>query len=63
MAGRVVDWGPLPESSAEIERRTAAARDRRPADPRVIKPEEVDEIRIVAAWTAEHEPKSLPLDE
>jgi hypothetical protein len=29
----------------------------------VIRPEEVDEIRIVAAWTAAHRPPGLPLEE
>jgi hypothetical protein len=59
----VVDWGPLPAEAAEVVRRTAAARARRPHDPRLARPEEVDEIRIVAAWTAVHEPAELVLDD
>jgi DNA polymerase-3 subunit epsilon len=60
--GRVVDWGPLP-AVGELSERAAAAlpepTSRRPPD---LRPEEVDEVRIVAAWIAEHEPPALPLD-
>jgi DNA polymerase-3 subunit epsilon len=62
VAGRVVDWGPLPDDRGQLGRRTAAALARRRGDPRVVRPEEVDEIRIVAAWTAAHEPPELGLD-
>ncbi|MEA2481630.1 MAG: polymerase subunit epsilon [Thermoleophilaceae bacterium] len=57
VAGRVVDWGPLPEPHA-LERRTGAALERRPGP---LRPEEVDEVRIVAGWTAAHLPEELPL--
>jgi DNA polymerase III subunit epsilon len=58
--GRVSDWGPLPGPS-ELAERTAAALSR--ADgPKLVPVAEVDELRIVAGWAAEHEPASLPLD-
>jgi DNA polymerase III subunit epsilon len=60
--GRVADWGPLPGPSELVERTRAAlqrARDRRP--PPLPAPE-VDEVRIVWAWLAEHEPPALDLD-
>jgi len=59
VAGRVADWGPLPELG-ELGRRTASLLGR-PAPGRVA-PHEVDEVRIVAAWLAEHEPPALELD-
>jgi hypothetical protein len=62
VSGRVIDWGPLPEQPGEVLRRTRAAVAARPSDPRLIRPEEVDEIRIVAAWTAAHEPAELNLE-
>ena len=63
VAGRVVDWGELPGDVGSLVRRTEAALARRPGDPRVVRPEEVDEIRIVAAWSAAHGPPELGLDE
>jgi len=60
--GRVADWGALPGPS-ELARRTEAAlerpRDRRPVP---LPAAEVDELRIVWGWLAEHEPAQLPLD-
>ena len=59
--GRLADWGPLPGHSELVERteaaveRTRAARGPVPAD-------EVDELRIVWGWLAEHGPAELPLD-
>ena len=52
--GRLVDWGPLAE-------RTEAALSRPPGRT-AIPAGEVDEIRIVASWIAEHEPPALTLD-
>jgi DNA polymerase III subunit epsilon len=62
VAGRVADWGPLPDSE-ELARRTEAALERRPSGARrpVIPPEEVDEIRIVQSWIAAHDPPQLEL--
>jgi DNA polymerase III subunit epsilon len=58
--GRLVDWGPLPGAS-ELAERTSAALARRPGRT-AIPADEIDEIRIVASWVAEHEPAALPLD-
>jgi len=60
IAGRVSDWGPEPGDLAELSRRTVAALERPAA--RKVAPEEVDEIRIVSAWLAEHEPPTLALE-
>ena len=58
--GRLVDWGPLPGAS-ELAERTRVALDRPPRGP-VVPADEVDEIRIVAGWVADHEPAELALD-
>ncbi len=58
--GRLVDWGPLPGPS-ELAKRTDAALSRPPGRS-VIPADEIDEIRIVASWVAEHEPPALTLD-
>ena len=55
-----MDWGPLPGVS-ELAERTAAALARSPGRS-VIPPDEIDEIRIVASWVAEHEPRAISLD-
>ena len=60
VAGRLVDWGPLP-GATELSSRTEAALSRRPGRT-AIPADEIDEIRIVASWVAEHEPPTLPLD-
>ena len=60
VAGRVADWGALPEPG-ELERRTEAALSRRPSRP-TIPPDEVDEIRIVHSWIASHDPPQLALE-
>jgi DNA polymerase-3 subunit epsilon len=62
VAGRVADWGPLPEPE-ELARRTEAALETRPGGSRrpAIPPEEVDEIRIVQSWIASHDPPQLEL--
>ena len=60
--GRVADWGALPGPGELAERTEAAllrARDRRPPP---LPPAEVDELRIVWGWLAEHEPPQLPLE-
>jgi DNA polymerase-3 subunit epsilon len=59
--GRVADWGPLPGFEELAERTEAALAAVRPTQASV-RPDEVDEVRIVAAWLAEHEPPELALD-
>ncbi len=65
VAGRVVDWGPLPTDAGELAARATAALDRgRPeAAPPPVPVAEVDEIRIVSAWLASHEAAELPLED
>jgi hypothetical protein len=58
--GRLVDWGPLPGNSELVERTSAALE--RPPGRSVVPADEVDEVRIVASWVADHEPPELPLD-
>jgi DNA polymerase III subunit epsilon len=58
--GRLVDWGPLPGHSELVERTEAALA--RPAGRSVVPADEVDEVRIVASWVADHEPPELSLD-
>jgi DNA polymerase III subunit epsilon len=58
--GRLVDWGPLPGASELVERTEAALS--RPPGRTAIPADEVDEIRIVASWVAEHEPPALTLE-
>jgi DNA polymerase-3 subunit epsilon len=58
--GRLVDWGALPGHSELVERTKAALA--RPPGRSVVPVDEVDEIRIVASWVADHEPPELPLD-
>jgi DNA polymerase III subunit epsilon len=58
--GRLADWGPLPGATELAERTKAALA--RPAGRTVIPADEIDEIRIVASWVAEHEPPALTLD-
>jgi DNA polymerase III subunit epsilon len=62
VGGRVADWGPAPGPS-ELARRTRAVLDR-PArrGPGALPKTEVDEVRIVQGWIAEHEPPVLELD-
>ncbi len=60
--GRLVDWGPLP-GPTELQQRTEAALScATPARRSVVGPDEVDELRIAAAWVADNEPPTLPLD-
>ena len=58
--GRLVDWGALPGPSELAERTEAALA--RPPGRSAIPANEIDEIRIVASWIAEHEPPTLTLD-
>jgi DNA polymerase III subunit epsilon len=58
--GRLVDWGPLPGPTELAERTEAAVA--RPPGRTAIPAGEIDEIRIVASWVAEHEPPVLALD-
>jgi DNA polymerase III subunit epsilon len=58
--GRLVDWGPLPAHSKLVER-TETALQRRPGRT-VVPLDEIDEVRIVAGWIADHEPPELALD-
>ena len=57
--GRLVDWGPLPGATELAERTKAALA--RPPGRTVIPVDEVDELRIVAGWVADHEPPTLEL--
>ena len=61
VAGRVVDWGPLPDAD-ETAQRTARALERRPGERTMVPAAEVDEVRIVSAWLADHDPPALTLD-
>ncbi|HKP89760.1 MAG TPA: hypothetical protein VJT75_07255, partial [Thermoleophilaceae bacterium] len=63
VAGRVADWGALPETGELVER-TRSALARRPARQvgSAVPPAEVDEVRIVHAWLAANEPPQLALD-
>ena len=62
LRGRVHDWGPLP-GSEELAQRTQALLDRSPGPARtLLPPDEVDEVRLVAGWLADHEPAQLELD-
>src|SRR6185312_12099764 len=58
--GRLVDWGPMPGASELAERTEAALA--RPPGRTTVPADEIDEIRIVASWVAEHEPRMLSLD-
>ncbi|MBV9212806.1 MAG: GIY-YIG nuclease family protein [Actinobacteria bacterium] len=56
--GRVADWGQLTDRGRVAERtRAALALGKTPSVP----PEEVDEVRIVHAWVASHEPPRYEL--
>jgi DNA polymerase-3 subunit epsilon len=55
--GRLVDWGPMPEDSDELARRTQAALARGGRIGELgahIAPDEVDELRIIDRWLASH---------
>ena len=66
VAGRVADWGPLPDSAEEIAARTAAtmtaaAPARRPGSAASVPAAEVDEVRIVSSWVARNDPPALEI--
>ncbi|MBW3612218.1 MAG: DUF916 domain-containing protein [Actinobacteria bacterium] len=54
---------PLPAGAEEVATRSAAARARRPGGRTAVPVGEVDEVRIVSAWVAAHEPPELLLDQ
>jgi DNA polymerase-3 subunit epsilon len=66
VGGRLLDWGPLPATIDEVERRTAQALARgghHPGSGAHVPPDEIDEVRIVATWLASHpETPQLVLD-
>ena len=61
VGGRVVDWGPLPDAAGELARRSAAVLAKACGGAAAVQPDEVDEVRILSAWVAEHEPPCLAL--
>jgi DNA polymerase-3 subunit epsilon len=64
VAGRVVDWGPLPERPAEVAERSRAVLAAVSATERTsVAAEDVDEVRIASAWMAEHRPPELALEQ
>ena len=64
VAGRVVDWAGLPSTAEEVGERAQAALASAPhGRPAHVPADEVDEVRIVAAWVAEQEPPQLPLED
>jgi DNA polymerase-3 subunit epsilon len=55
VGGRVLDWGALPALDELVRRtRCAVAQAPLPGPAAALAPEEVDEVRIVAAWLARH---------
>jgi DNA polymerase III subunit epsilon len=60
--GRVAHWGPLPGMEELLEHTEAVLRLPPRRGPSALAPEDVDEVRIVAGWLAEHEPAQLELD-
>ena len=60
VGGRVADWGPLPGTSELAERTERALRRVRARGP--VPPDEVDEVRIVSTWVADHASKVVPLE-
>lgn len=61
--GRVADWGPLRGDPVQLAARSAAALGTATAQAAAVPAEEVDEVRIAAAWIAEHQPPELGLTE
>ena len=59
--GRVADWGPLPDDLGAVALRSATALAGVRGGRASVRPDEVDEVRIVSAWVAEHEPPCLAL--
>ena len=64
VSGRVADWGPLPEHTDEVARRSRTVLDAATRAERTSVPaDDVDEVRIASAWMAEHRPPELALEE
>jgi DNA polymerase-3 subunit epsilon len=63
VAGRVADWGAVPDDPDELVSRTETALERQPSRFRrpAIPVDEVDEIRIVHSWIAANDPPQLEL--
>lgn len=59
--GRVADWGPLPGPTELAERTEAALLRRKPRGPAPLPVDEVDEVRIVSSWLADHDAPGLSL--
>ncbi len=57
VGGRVADWGSLPETAQVVERSAAALR----TAVRPLRPAEIAQARIAAAWVASNEPYALDL--
>jgi hypothetical protein len=64
-AGRVRDWGRLPRDPSELAQRTASVLSSAPRRELGgwLPADEIDEARIVGAWTAAHAPPALELRE
>src|SRR3954468_15416594 len=60
IGGRVADWGPLPPKK-ELQARTTSGLEGGVGRVTSVPAEEVDEVRIVSAWLAEHDPPQLSL--
>ena len=52
----------MPHTESELHGRVEAAAGAATQRRSDLRPEEVDEVRIVAAWIAEHEPPALALE-
>ena len=59
VGGRVLDWGPVPEDPGELAARTDEALR---AGGGHLRPEDLDEVRLVGAWLAAHEARALELE-
>ena len=57
VAGRIADWGPLPDDPAEVAGRTQAALAQAPGSGLGgwLPADELDELRIVGSWLAGHD--------
>jgi DNA polymerase III subunit epsilon len=57
VGGRLLDWGPAPEDSGELEERTRSALTRAGRAGELgahVPPDEIDELRIIANYLASH---------
>jgi DNA polymerase III subunit epsilon len=59
VSGRVVDWGALPEDPEDLHARTEEALRARGMQ---MRPDELDEVRLVGAWLAAHDVRVLELE-